>query len=103
MDNTVKTERQKYVDKLQGEITKAVNAQFFVQSTEGAYVLDWFKQLTSDLVNQLTNKRLEQEDYIEKRAQISLLRKIVQVLETQSNEQILLQLSEQLQLAETGE
>jgi hypothetical protein len=55
------------------------------------------------LVNQLTNKRLEQEDYIEKRAQISLLRKIVQVLETQSNEQILLQLSEQLQLAETGE
>jgi hypothetical protein len=103
LDNTVKTERQKYVDKLQGEITKAVNAQFFVQSTEGAYVLDWFKQLTSDLVNQLTNKRLEQEDYIEKRAQISLLRKIVQVLETQSNEQILLQLSEQLQLAETGE
>jgi hypothetical protein len=103
LDNTVKTERQKYVDKLQGEITKAVNAQFFVQSTEGTYVLDWFKQLTSDLVNQLTNKRLEQEDYIEKRAQISLLRKIVQVLETQSNEQILLQLSEQLQLAETGE
>jgi hypothetical protein len=66
-------------------------------------VLDWLKQLTSDLVNQLTNKRLIQEDYIEKRAQISLLRKIVQVLETQSNEQILLQLSEQLQLAETGE
>jgi hypothetical protein len=66
-------------------------------------VLDWLKQLTSDLVNQLTNKRLIQEDYIEKRAQISLLRKIVQILETQSNEQILLQLSEQLQLAETGE
>jgi len=103
LDNTVKTEREKYIEKLQSELTKAANAKFFTQSPEGGYVLDWLKQLTSDLINQLTNRRLDQNDYIEKRAQIALLRKIVQVLETQSNESVMLELSEQLKLAESGE
>jgi len=103
LDNTVKTEREKYIEKLQSELTKAANAKYFTTSPEGTFVLDWLKQLTSDLVNQITNKRLELNDYIEKRAQISLLRKIVQVLETQSNEQVMLELSEQLKLAESGE
>lgn len=103
MEPTVKTERQKYVEKLEGELSKAAKAKKFVTSEEGQYVIDWLKQLTSDLINQITNKRCEEVDYIEKRGQIAILRKITQILETQSNDQIIIQLRDQLNLASSEE
>jgi hypothetical protein len=101
LDSIVKTERQKVVEKLESELTKAANAKHFVESTEGQYVIDYLKHITSDLVNQITNKRLEHFDYIEKRAKIDILRRVTQVLETQSNEQVIAKLNQELDLAQS--
>ena len=103
MEPTVKTERQRYIEKIEGELSKASKAKKFVSSEEGQYVIEWIKQLTSDLVNQITNNRCEQADYIEKRGQIAMLRKLAQVLETQSNAVVITQLREQLDIASSEE
>ena len=103
MEPTAKTERQKYIEKIEGELSKAAKAKRFVGSEDGQYVIDYMKQLTSDLVNQITNRRCEELEYVEKRGQIAILRKLTQVLETQANEAVMIQLREQLNLAQSEE
>lgn len=103
MDNTVKTERQKYKEKLEKELAKAAHAKHFVDSSEGQYVIEWLKTLASDLINQITNKRVEHLDYVEKRAQIDILRKLTQVLETQANETVISELNQRLNEANSEE
>jgi hypothetical protein len=103
LEPTVKTERQKYVEKLESEIAKATKSKKFIGSEEGQYVIEWLKSLTSDLINQITNHRCEESEYVEKRAQIALLRKLVQVLETQASTSVIAELRDRLNLAVTEE
>ena len=103
MEPTAKNERQKYIEKIEGELTKATKAKRFVNSEDGQYVIDYMKQLTSDLVNQITNRRCDEMEYVEKRGQIAILRKLTQVLETQANEAVMIQLREQLNIAKSEE
>jgi hypothetical protein len=101
--NEEKNPRQRKIEQLETELTKAANAKHFTESTEGQHVLDYLKELTSNLINQITNRRLEHIDYVEKRAKIDILRRITQVLETQSNEQVIAKLHEELELAQSGD
>jgi len=97
----VKTERQKYVEKLQKELSKAAKAQAFIGSEAGQYVLEYITELVSQLTNNLINKQRTHEEYIEIRAKIDILRKLKQVLEVQSNEKIIADLNAQLELAQS--
>jgi hypothetical protein len=96
-----KNDRQKYIKRLQGELTKAARSQEFVNSEGGKYVISYIGELISSLTNNLVNKRKTHEEYIELRAQIDILRKLKQVLELQANETVIADLSAQIQLAET--
>lgn len=97
----VKSERDQYIERLQGELSKAAKAQAFTNSESGKYVLDYITELVSQLTNNLVNKRRTHEEYIEIRAKIDILRRLKQVLETQSNEKVIADLNAQLELAQS--
>lgn len=97
------TERQKYIAKIENELSKAARSKAFVNSDEGRYVIDYIGELISQKTNELLSKRRTHEEYIEIRAQIDILRKLKQVLEVQSNEEVIAQLSTQLDLARAEE
>jgi len=97
----VKTERQKYIERLQSELSKAAKAQAFIGSESGQYVLEYITELVSQMTNNLIGKRRTHEEYIELRAKIDILRKLKQVLEVQSNESIIADLNAQLELAQS--
>lgn len=99
----VKTERQKAVERLEKEITKASKARHFVTSDEGQYVISYIAELVTDFTNQLINKQKTHEEYIELRAKIDVLRRLKQVLEIQANEEVIAKLHEQLDLATSEE
>lgn len=97
------TERQKYIAKIENELSKAARSKAFVGSDEGQYVINYIGELISQKTNELLSKRRTHEEYIEIRAQIDILRKLKQVLEVQSNEEVIAQLSAQLDLARAEE
>jgi hypothetical protein len=90
------TERQKYINKIQTELAKASMAKQFVNSSEGQYVINYIAELVTGATNKLINTRLSNEDYIETRAELNVLRKLKQVLETQANETVIAELSAKL-------
>lgn len=90
------TERQKYIAKIETELTKAAKSRAFVSSEEGQYVIGYIGELVSQKTNELLSKMRTHEEYIEIRAQIDILRKLKQVLEVQANEEVIAQLSAQL-------
>lgn len=96
MNEEILTERQKYIKKLETELNKASRSRQFVNSEEGKYVIEYLAELVSNATNKLINTRLSNEDYIETRAEINVLRRLKQVLETQANEQVIAELSAKL-------
>lgn len=97
----VRTEREKYIERLQGELTKAAKSQAFINSDSGKYVLEYIAELVSQLTNNLVSSRKSHEEYIEIRAKIDVLRKLKQVLEVQSNEKYIAELNASLELAQS--
>lgn len=99
----VKTERQKVVEKLSKELTKASKAKRFIESNDGSLVLEYISQFITDFTNQMLNTRKTHEEYIELRAKIDILRRLKAVLEVQGNEQAIARLNDQLDLASSDE
>jgi hypothetical protein len=99
VDKAPKTEREKSVERLQKELTKAAQSKHFIESSEGQYVIEYIGELISGLTNQVMNTRKTHEEYIEIRAKVDILRKLKQVLEVQGNEQVIAKLSEDIALA----
>lgn len=97
----VVTERDKYIRKIESELTKAARSRAFVSSDEGKYVINYITELVSQKTNELLSKMRTHEQYIEMRAQIEILRKLKQVLEVQANEEVISQLSAQLDEAKS--
>jgi len=100
MEDT-RTEREKYIERLQGELSKAAKSQAFVNSESGQYVLEYITELVSQLTNNLISKQRSHEEYIEIRAKIDVLRRLKQVLEVQSNEKVIAELNASLDLAQS--
>ena len=96
-----KSERQKYIERLEKDLSKAAKAQAFIGSESGRYVLEYIAELISQLTNNLISKTRTHEEYIEIRAKIDILRRLKQVLETQSNEKVIADLNAQLELAQS--
>lgn len=99
----VKTERQKAIEKIEKELTKAAKSKHFVESPEGSIVLDYINQFVTDFTNQMLNSRKTHEEYIELRAKLDILRRLKAVLELQANETAIARLHEQLDLATSEE
>lgn len=97
----VKTERQKKIESLQEQLSKAAKSKRFVESDEGGYVISYIGELVSGFTNQLIGTRKTHEEYIELRAKIDVLRKLKQVLEVQANEEVMNKLNAELQLAQS--
>lgn len=97
----VKSERQKYIERLQSDLSKAAKAQAFIGSEAGQYVLEYIAELISQLTNNLISKTRSHEEYIEIRAKIDILRRLKQVLEVQSNEKVIEELHASLELAQS--
>lgn len=95
-----KNPRLEYINKLEDELKKAGLAKRFVESEEGQYVISYVSELISVYTNMLISTRKSQEEYIELRAKIDVLRKIKQVLEVQSNDAVIAKLSADLKLAQ---
>ena len=103
MNEEFQTERQKYIAKLEHELAKASKSRQFVSSEEGQYVLSYIGELVTNATNKLINTRLSNEDYIETRAELNVLRKLKQVLETQASESVITELSNKLSEANSQE
>jgi transcription initiation factor IIE alpha subunit len=99
----VKTERQKVVERLEKEITKASKKKHFVESPEGSVVLEYIDQFVTDFTNQMLNTRKTHEEYIELRGKIDVLRRLRAVLSAEANEEALARLHDQLDLATSEE
>lgn len=97
------TEREKAIKSLEKELSKAAKSRAFVDSESGQFVLSYIGELISGLTNQILNSRKTEAEYIELRGQIDILRKLKQVIEVQSNDDVMLKLRERLDLASSGE
>lgn len=96
-------ERERQIASLEKKLYTASMAKKFIESEEGSYVIQYIQELVSQKTNDLINNRKTQEEYIEIRAQIDILRRLKQVLEVQANEQIIAKLNSDLELASSGE
>lgn len=95
--------KTEYIANLETQLNKASLAKRFVDSEEGKYVIDYMAELISSLTNKLLNTRRTNDEYIEIRAQIEILRKLSQVLTVQANETVMLNIREKLELAKEVE
>lgn len=95
--------KTEYIANLETQLNKASLAKRFVDSEEGKYVIDYMAELISSLTNKLLNTRRTNDEYIEIRAQIEILRKLSQVLTIQANETVMLNIREKLELAKEVE
>lgn len=95
--------KTEYITNLEAQLNKASLAKRFVDSEEGKYVIDYMAELISSLTNKLLNTRRTNDEYIEIRAQIEILRKLSQVLTVQANETVMLNIREKLELAKEVE
>lgn len=95
--------REKYVKKLQNDLFKASMSHRFINSEEGKFFIDYITEFVSTLTNKLINTRQSQEEYIELRAKIDVLRKLKAVLEAQADEKTMGRLKEDLKIAVSEE
>jgi hypothetical protein len=75
----------------------------FIDSEEGKYVINYIAEVVSSLTNQMINKRVEHDEYVELRAKIDILRRLKQVLEAKASDTVIAKLQEDLSMAESGE
>ena len=95
----MKDKRIEYIDNLEKQLKSAALAKTFVESTDGKYVIDYINTLVSSLTNQILNSRKTQEEYIELRGQIDILRRLQAVLTVQANDDVLAGLRVKIDLA----
>lgn len=103
MNETPKTEREQYIERLQGDLAQAALSKKFLDSEEGKYVIDYISEVQKTLTEQMLNNRKTYEEYVELRAKVDILRRLNQVLAAKSSDTVIAKLSEDLQLAQTGE
>lgn len=94
-------DRSKYIDKLESELRKSSLARKFVDTESGQYVMEYINEVVSALTNKILNSRRTEEEYIEARAQIEILRKLRQVLDVSSSDSAILSIREKLELAKS--
>lgn len=97
------SERDAYIKKLQDDLLEASLAKKFVDSEEGKYLIDYISGVISTLTDQIISSKKTHDEYLELRAKIDILRRLKQVLEVKSSEKVIQKLSEDLQLASSGE
>ena len=93
--------RVKYIKKLEDDLRKASLSRQFVDSENGQFVITYITELVSTYTNMLIGSRKSQEEYIELRAKIDVLRKLKQVLEVQSSDSALTKIRADLDLAQS--
>ena len=72
----------KMVDEALKRRNKAVYARSFVRSANGQYIIQGVQEEITLLLKELTDTRLDHDGYIEKRAQVAVLRKQLNGWET---------------------
>lgn len=92
--------RQEYIASLKKNIAKATKAKHFTDSTEGQYVIDLLTDTINTHTNAILGKQLTLEEYIDKRARVDVLRKVIAILTTQADETTTAQLIDRLDAAE---
>ena len=65
----------KLVDEALKRRNKAAYARSFVRSLNGQYIIQGIQEEIGSLLKELTDNRLTHEEYIEKRAEVAILRK----------------------------
>lgn len=65
----------KLVDEALKRRNKAVYARAFVRSQNGQYIIQDISDEITFLLKELTDQRLDHDEYIEKRAQVAILRR----------------------------
>lgn len=93
--------RVEYISKLEGELKKASLSRQFVDSESGQFVITYITELVSVYTNMLIGSRKTEEEYIELRAKIDVLRKLKQVLEVQGSDSAIKKLRADLDLAQS--
>jgi ketopantoate reductase len=103
MNEQPKNRRQEAIDRLQNDLFESAMSQRFIASEEGKYLINYITEVVSALTNQMINKRLDREEYIELRAKIDILRRLKQVLEAKADDAVINRLKDELNLAQSGE
>ena len=103
MDKEPKTERQKYIEKIEKDLNKASKAKFFVESSEGRLALDYIAEFITDFNKQLLKISNTREEDIALKAKIDVLRRLTGVLEVPGSEVTIAKMREQLDLATSEE
>lgn len=92
--------RQAYIDSLKKNIAKATKAKHFTESDEGKYVIELLTDTINTHTNAILGKQLAHDDYIDKRARVDVLRKVIAILTTQADETTTAELINRLDAAE---
>ncbi len=68
----------KLVDEALKKRNKAQVARTFVKSANGVQIIRGIQEEISTLLREITDRRLDHEEYIEKRAEVACLRRLLQ-------------------------
>lgn len=72
----------KLVDEALKRRNKATYARSFVRSATGQYIIQGIHEEITAILKELTDKRLDRDDYIEKQAQVAILRRLLNSWQT---------------------
>jgi hypothetical protein len=97
------SQRAKYITQLETDLQKASLSRQFVDSESGQFVITYISEVISIFTNKLLNTRRTNDEYIEIRAQIDILRKLKQVLEVKGSDKALTKIRADLDLAQSEE
>lgn len=89
-ENTEKTEREKYVEDLQGKIAKAVTAKRFNESDEGKLIRTWASEQINAVVRELGGKKFlnDHNAYVYATGELAMARKLLAMLDYESSKDI---------------
>lgn len=68
----------KLVDEALKKRNKAQVARSFVKSANGVHIIQGIQEEITTLLREITDKRLSHEEYLEKRAEVACLRRLLQ-------------------------
>lgn len=99
-----KTERQKYIEDLQGKIAKAVTAKRFNESEEGKLIREWASEQINSVVKELGGKKFlnDHNAYIYATGELAMARKLLVMLDREASKDTS-ELTASLRAAKTDE
>lgn len=102
IEDEAKTEREQYIEQLEGKVRKAVLAKRFNESEEGKMLRDWAASQVNGVIKQLAGSKFinDHNAYVYATGELSAYQKMVTMLDSEASRNVG-EMTEQLKAAKS--